>query len=1149
MRSSFLRLFIVSLIGIWLLSVTSPVQSKHTGGEAAPQPAEIGISETGLYIIQLEAPSLASYEGGIDNLQATSPRANRKNKINIHSPEVIAYTNYLNIQQVTFINQAEQVLEQTLNVAYRYTNVLNALAIEVNHNQAQRLAALPGVRAVYADSIHEPDTDVGPAWIEADEIWEGNTGSGLSTQGEGIIVGVIDTGINHAHPSFANPGGDGYEHVNPWGSGVYGGVCNPTDPNYLPGFCNDKLIAAYSFYPGVASPEDLSGHGSHTASTAVGNTHGMTLTWRTGEEITRTISGVAPHANLIAYKICHPHADCPDSAGVAAVNQAIADGVDVLNYSISGSDAPWNMPIELAFLDAYQAGIFVSASAGNSGPGASTAHHTGPWNASMGMTTHTRVFAKALDITEPYTPTLQNLPAVANRYNTNPTAALEYEIAYDPSNPSGCAPFSAGYFNGKLALLQRSIDCTYTEQVNSAATAGATGVTLFNDRKGPPTDIRVNGLGIPTFMLGLNEGLAAQAYLDQQAPVTVTAYINAPTQAMNSNDYADVVAPTSSRGPSEWEVLKPDYAAPGVNILGAYRANGGDPIQYARYTGTSMAAPHGAGAAALLMALHPAWSPVEIRSALASTPFPWWLMHAETADAVDPADPFDTGSGRIDLEQASRVGLVFDETYGNYLAANPSQGGDPKTLNQPSLVNYRCVGYCTWQREVKSVLPGIATYTLTTFTNSPTLTLTSEPSTFMIAPGATQLITFTAHVDELPLDQAAFGAILFSSDVEDTADQHIPVAVVPTASTVPDLIKIETTLKQGTQEVAGLQSTNEVITLTSRVAGLAAAELISGTLLQDPTNDDPFNEDGGTLAHLFTVPDNALRLVVEIAQAETEDIVLYIGTSITLSMDTAVCVSAVPTPQQNCEIMNPLPGDYWALAQNWQSSAPSSTDSVTMAVGVVISETVGNLNIGELNGIPALQPFDIDLHWDEPLLEDGQRWYGLVTLGSSGETPEDIGQMKVNLLYQQPVYSFDLHPAEAELSALPGETVSYTLWLTNTGNTPDTFTLDLSSEWPASTPSEIGPLAASASEAIQVSITIPSATIIGDSDTAQLTVTSQGNPSIIHTASLTTSALEPSTPTPTTTATATPPTPTITYTPTPTTTVTTGNIYLPILIR
>ena len=134
----------------------------------------------------------------------------------------------------------EQTLGHSVEVVYQYMAALNGLAVRMTTQDAKRVSMLPGVVFVQKETIEQPDTDAGPAWIGAPSIWDGSAvPSGIGTMGEGVIVGVLDTGINHAHPSFADIGGDGYDHTNPYGSGVYVGYCvaNPT-------FCNDKLIGA-----------------------------------------------------------------------------------------------------------------------------------------------------------------------------------------------------------------------------------------------------------------------------------------------------------------------------------------------------------------------------------------------------------------------------------------------------------------------------------------------------------------------------------------------------------------------------------------------------------------------------------------------------------------------------------------------------------------------------------------------------------------------------------------------------------------------------------------------------------------------------------------------------------------------------------------
>ncbi|HAX95887.1 MAG TPA: hypothetical protein DCY35_05120, partial [Prolixibacteraceae bacterium] len=299
-----------------------------------------GVSETGLYIVRLSEPALASYRGGVSGLAPTSPEVTGKAKLDTSSPDVLAYISYLTQKQAEFVSTVEQSLGRQMEVVYNYVGVLNGLAIRASYEEANEIATLPGVAAVYGDTLRELNTDVGPIHIGAPAIWNGDTGSGFATRGEGIVIGIIDSGINFFHPSFYAMDGGGYIHTNPYGDGVFKGWCATHA-----GYCNNKLIAAYNFFTPGQPPVDTDGHGSHTASTAGGNAHTASFSIGT-TDYNIPIQGVAPRANIVAYKVCDP--GCPGSASIASVNSAILDDqVDVLNYSISGSDFPWTDPVEL----------------------------------------------------------------------------------------------------------------------------------------------------------------------------------------------------------------------------------------------------------------------------------------------------------------------------------------------------------------------------------------------------------------------------------------------------------------------------------------------------------------------------------------------------------------------------------------------------------------------------------------------------------------------------------------------------------------------------------------------------------------------------------------------------------------------------------
>ena len=189
-----------------------------------------------------------------------------------------------------------------------------------------------------------------------------------------------------------------------------------------------------------------------------------------------------------------------------------------------------------------------------------------------------------------------------------------------------------------------------------------------------------------------------------------------------------------------------------------------------------MAAPHGAGAAALMVGVYPSWSPSEIKSAMASTSDNTVLLDS---DGATPADPYDMGSGRLDLNLAGNAGFVMGETFANYQAADPAIGGDPKTLNQPSMVDYDCRGTCSWTRTLTSVLPASQEWNVTTSAH-PTATFTVEPANFILAAGGTQVITITADVSAGGLAETYFGDVYLEpvlTVLGDPAPAHLPIVV------------------------------------------------------------------------------------------------------------------------------------------------------------------------------------------------------------------------------------------------------------------------------------------------------------------------------------------------------------------------------------
>jgi subtilisin family serine protease len=1090
MRALKFSVLLVCLSMLALAFTGQPVKADQMGATASTVKHNLVVSETGIYIVRLQDASLASYQGGISRLAATSPQVTGASRLDMRAPESQAYLEYLGQKQGELLENMARTFGRPIEVVFQYKNVLNAVAVRIDHSEALQAFNLPGVKTVYPDRINQLDTDIGPTLIGAPHIWSGDTESELGTYGEDIVIGVIDSGINHAHPSFADVGDDGYDHTNPNGTGNYFGYCidNPT-------FCNDKLIGAYDLtYPGSGGPEDEAGHGSHTASTAGGNSVDLEIDDGAGGTFQVTISGVAPHANLIAYRVCDDGGGCQTSATVAAVDHAVADGVSVINYSISGADDPWNDAVDLAFLDAYAAGIFVSASAGNYGPDAGTVAKAGPWNAAVAASTHSRILAHHLDVITTDL-ALEDKIGLGAVEGSGPALAADFTdtIVYggdiDAANIDGCDPWPTDAFDGAIGMVQRG-DCTFVIKVDNLTAAGAVGALVYNNVGGPPTVMGgLEATTIPSMMISLNDGLDVVELIDGLTPADATMYV---AQAFVYNDsWADILAGFSSRGPSQWEILKPDYTAPGVNILAAVATSGEDPVQFGFYQGTSMAAPHGAGSAALLMALHPDWSPAEVKSAIATTANPNLLKE----DAVTPATPFDGGSGRIDLAAAAYAGIVLDETAANYLAANPYEGGEPNTLNQPSMVEYDCIGSCSWTRTFKSTLDSALTWTIS-FVEPPGMELdASITDSFNLPAGGTQSLVITADMSAGVVGEYYFGELVLTPPGgSGIATVRLPVVSYFEMSNLPSQVDIITDQLAGTKTLFNTQALVEIEDLYAEVAGMVKGTAHDLSLDQDPTNGDAFDDLSQVFWTPITVLPQSLRLVAEVVASEAPDVDLFVGTGSTPSADTIVCTSATGVWAEYCNIDNPKNGTWWVLVQNWQGSA-EQPDAIKAVTAVVGSTDAGNLTVTGPVSVPAQELFDLDINWDEPSMAAGDMWYAQFNLGTRRSQTGNLGFTNVDLAYIGDFFQVGLSPATQDGYGDPGQVLDYTMTLSNQGNVADTYDISVSdSPWQVELEISSIQLEPYSSQDFLVSVTVPADALPGAMESVTVTATSAANP-------------------------------------------------------
>jgi hypothetical protein len=674
----------------------------------------------GTFIVTFREPALAEYRGGVPGIAVPKRRLSPggRERLDVKSAEAQDYVAHLRGQQSQRERQIARAIGTPLPVRMRMQHALNAIVVDMSNAQAARVARLPEVLRVEPEHILTRSTDLGPQLIGAVPVWNGtNPGAPAGYRGEGMVVGIIDSGINFGSPSFAATDPvDGYVHVNPLGAGSYLGTCAPSGPDA--GRCNAKLIGGHDFVCGAPTNQcgqpnvreepgfgDTDGHGTHVAATAAGNRRDVVYS---GAPL--RISGVAPRAAIIAYDTCYTNAStgqglCPSAASAAAVNQAIADGiVDALNYSISGGTSPWTDSVAIAFRNAVAAGIFVSAAADNTGPTAGTVGHIAPWVATVAAAQHGRgAFGVLFSVTGPPTVPANLVGIVANQSTggaqlaaTIPaTTPLRISPGIDTTN-DGCSAFAANTFNGAIAVIRRGT-CVFTDKIANAAAAGAVAVIIANNQAGtvvPSTP----GSVLPAFSVTQAEGDAIRNFGNAN-PTTATAQIPYPPVGIPNTP--DALGSFSSRGPAgSFDLIKPDITAPGVDILSAVSGTTltGSEQAIDVYSGTSMAAPHNAGAALLVRQARPTWTPSEVKSAMMMTATTQVFLE----DQVTLADPHARGSGRVRVDRAINAGLVMNETAANYQAANPSSGGNPAALNLPSLADATCAGSCSFTRTFRN---------------------------------------------------------------------------------------------------------------------------------------------------------------------------------------------------------------------------------------------------------------------------------------------------------------------------------------------------------------------------------------------------------------------------------------------------------------
>ncbi len=728
--------------------------------------------------VKLDVDPVALYRGGLPGLPATSTSVTGRRigpgpgRTARSRTAVDSYLRYLGDVESDAARRIRAAIPRA-RLVYRYSYAYGGLAVRLPANRAAALAQVPGVVAVQRSRLEHPLTDVTPGFLRASDLWPSL--GGAAHAGEGVLVGVIDTGIWPEHPSFDDVGlaDPRPGHTYPCGFG------NGSDPVLGDAFtCTRKLVGAEAFTTSylqafgalagefcrvatlTCSARDADGHGSHTASTAAGDTGVPATIFGVARG---QVSGMAPGASIIAYRACLSQG-CTEPDLVAAVDRAIADGVDVVNYSISGGGFT-DDPVEQAFLSAYGAGIVVNAAAGNSGPAAGTANHVSPWEVTVGASTGPRRFSStvhltgggdALDVTGvSVTPGL-----------SSPTPVVYAGDVAGYADPLCSTNLPAGSATGKVVVCMRGGDTARVDKGYHALQGGAAGMLLLNP---VAEDVETDDHWLRAVHLDFAEGQQLLEFLDDH-PGGVAATFP-PGQAAAGQ--ADVVASFSSRGPAG-DFVKPDVVAPGVQVLAAKSPEpvetfGGPPGElFQAIAGTSMAAPHSTGVAALLRAMHPDWTAGQIKSALMTSS----VTGVVQQDGTTPAGPFDMGAGRIRADKAANPTLTFDVPAQTYV----DEIGDAPhliDLNLPSVNAPAVPGAVTTTRTAQNVTGSSRTFHVTT--SGPPGAIAVSPPDFTVPAGGTQELQITIDGSDLTAGRYA-GTILLDAAAPAATDVHLPVA-------------------------------------------------------------------------------------------------------------------------------------------------------------------------------------------------------------------------------------------------------------------------------------------------------------------------------------------------------------------------------------
>ncbi|KAJ3669488.1 hypothetical protein LUZ60_011438 [Juncus effusus] len=601
-----------------------------------------------------------------------------------------------------------------------YRTVFHGFSAILTPDEADLLHNDPSILSVIPDRARQLQTTRTPQFLGLVPSSTSNPNKLISNSdgGAGIVVAMLDTGINPSHRSFA-PSADLPRPPERWN-----GTCQ-AGPSFPSTSCNNKIIGARFFMSGydaylrshnmsisntknILSPFDSNGHGTHTASTVSGNSikGASFLGLASG-----TASGIAPRAHIAIYKVCWS-GGCYDSDILAGFDHAVSDGADIISISV-GTGFPTSYEYDPIAMGAFSAvavhGLLVSAATGNYGPIQSTASNSAPWITTVGASTIDRSFSSDVILGDDDNATTLSGVSLYIGKNISPKRWFPLVYAGNVSNPRSGWKASAApncmegtldpkAVQGKVVLCDQGW-VSWAEKGLAVKEAGGAGMIIANELQSGE-GVTPNPHLLPAVEVAYSVGETIRGYISTRARPRVRLLFHGTQLGVKP---APAIAAFSGRGPGESDfIIKPDLVAPGVGILAAWTNTVGptrlpsDPrrTEFNILSGTSMSCPHVSGVAALLKSMHPDWSPAAIRSAMMTTAYVTNNLSQDLTDESNRnrTNEWSYGSGHIDPEKAADPGLIYDISEDDYLSFLCNSNYTEKNIQTITHSSVNCSG-------------------------------------------------------------------------------------------------------------------------------------------------------------------------------------------------------------------------------------------------------------------------------------------------------------------------------------------------------------------------------------------------------------------------------------------------------------------------